>query len=378
MLTNNSLNSAVVSNKEMYKHMADNNAMSNKTMLANYAKSQNDEVVFYQDIDKQKKKKRIKRALALGFSGLGALTIGFIGLFANKKIDPEKTKTFLGSTWKKTLNLMTNFTNIKDDGWDRIAKKTENTPFKFIKNWGDKCSDLYRTWSKNKYRKGFDAALENLKKVNNGQIKNLPESYDSWVDGIDKAIHTELHKENNRVTNNLISKEAFKNKKQAIKDLYTKLTDSNIADGKINKLPEVQETSKLIEVPKDASEELAKAIEEFNKVKKSSSDDLIQKLRDISAGNAPTDALTILASMGMLGGSVALADSKEERKSLVLNLGIPLLTTISTAILGTARCWKASTSLIIGFAIGQIASIAAKIIDKTTSDVKKEIDNLIA
>ena len=378
MLTNNSINSAINSNREMYQSLTRGNALSNKTLLTKYALAQNDQVTFYQDIDKQNKRKKIKRGLALGFAGLGAVTIGFIALFANKKIDPNKAKTLLGSAWNKTINLMTNLTNIKDDAWDKIAKKTENTPFKFIKNWGDKFSDQYRVWSNNKFKKSFDTALEELKKASGGQIKDLPENFDSWSKKIDTAIHTELHKENNKITDNLIDKNFVKNIRESGKSLFKKLTDSNIADTKINKLKEVQEAAQKISVPENASEELKQAIEKFNAIKTKSAEELVPKFRDISAGNAPTDALTILASMGMLGGSVALADNKEERKSMVLNLGIPLLTTIGMAIFGTARCWAGAKSLLCGFAAGQIASIGAKIIDKTTSDVKKELDNLTA
>ena len=78
-----------------------------------------------------------------------------------------------------------------------------------------------------------------------------------------------------------------------------------------------------------------------------------------------------------LGGSVLMSDTKEEKKSTVINLGIPLLTTLASAIYGTAKCMSGGKALLFGFATGQIASIAAGTIDKFVTNHSRK-KNLIA
>ena len=56
---------------------------------------------------------------------------------------------------------------------------------------------------------------------------------------------------------------------------------------------------------------------------------------------------------------------KKERKSLLLNLGIPLLPTVMMPFLGTKfPVLNGVKSLVAGFAVGQVFSQGAKIIDK--------------
>ena len=56
---------------------------------------------------------------------------------------------------------------------------------------------------------------------------------------------------------------------------------------------------------------------------------------------------------------------KKERKSLLLNLGIPLLPTVMMPFLGTKfPVLNGVKSLVAGFAVGQVFSQGVKIIDK--------------
>ncbi len=88
------------------------------------------------------------------------------------------------------------------------------------------------------------------------------------------------------------------------------------------------------------------------------------KVRDISAGAAPTDFTGILTSMGGLGLYMAQADTKEERTSVALTTGIPFMLGIVSSTLATMKMISGFSSLAIGFATTIISSTLGKSLDK--------------
>ena len=118
--------------------------------------------------------------------------------------------------------------------------------------------------------------------------------------------------------------------------------------------------------PEANAEEVATAIKNLNQIKTKGGNDLFERIRDTALGNASTDTLGVLLALGTLGGSLATSENKIERKSTMINLGIPLLVTLGGMVYGTAMCYSGGVALAFSFITGQIAKVGAKFIDNKT------------
>ena len=74
------------------------------------------------------------------------------------------------------------------------------------------------------------------------------------------------------------------------------------------------------------------AVKSFDKSVALEGSEFFDKLRDLVLGSAPTDVLTIVSSIGMIGYGLGFAHNKEERFSLILTSGIPIVGAIGTAL----------------------------------------------
>jgi len=74
----------------------------------------------------------------------------------------------------------------------------------------------------------------------------------------------------------------------------------------------------------------------------------VDKLRDINCGCAPTDMLTVIFASGGLGLYMLQADDADERVSVGLTTGLPILSTLGTCMLSAInmvsglKCWALS------------------------------------
>ena len=105
-------------------------------------------------------------------------------------------------------------------------------------------------------------------------------------------------------------------------------------------LPE-KEFKKVDSIYKEAVKSLDKAV-------KVETEDYTSKLRDLALGSAPTDILTILGSLGVLGYQLGKSDDNDQRMSISLKYGIPALAGIGTALYCNAKLYAGSKSLIFG------------------------------
>ena len=327
----------------------------NRNYLSN-AYGRKPTVQYYND-DKEKRNKKIKNALILGSVGLtilGGVALGF-------RTHKGKFKDYSS----KFSNLMLNFTTLKDDAWDRIATTiSEKTPFKFVKKLGDKYSDFYR---KNVYKalkpKYEKIQEEILKTRGNEKIKDKLVDFDTLFNDLNDSMLKTIKEDRVSSKKNILKGEKF-----SFETIYKNLTRP-IGDDKISSV--IYDSKSFIEVPENASAGLKKLIDEHNNLLK---DMLIPKLRDINFGCAPTDVIT--GAIPVLGFGVAMANSdKEERKSLMLNLGVPLLPSIFMPLLGTRfPILNGVKAMIAGFAIGQVVSNGVKIVDKQLNKNQNETD----
>jgi len=123
---------------------------------------------------------------------------------------------------------------------------------------------------------------------------------------------------------------------------------------------------------KNTAEAIVKALIDINEIETKGMSEGISKMRDIATGDAAFDVLTMAGSVGGLGIAVAAEDEKEKRKSTVINLGIPLISTLSFSLFGCLKNIPKETGAIIGLILGSIASQGAKTIDNILSKNKKE------
>ncbi len=367
--------------KDLYSKFANGKNVSNKEFLAHaYGKdfyTSNHEIQYYNtdsDIKSKKRNKKVQAILlstafcataALGYAlGRNKHSINFeeIGKKANQIADEVKKLNFKN----KITNALTNSTNIKDDAWDVFANYLdEKTPLKFIKKWGDNLTGFYKKNVKKSTSKYYQNIIDKIKKTQGGENFAF-DDFEKLFNNIDESISGAVKK--NRISKNLLS-----GKDSKFKNLINNVTSDNLANKEIIKNG-ILDKVKLLTPPEDANEELKELIEKHNKL---FSDILIPKLRDINCGSAPTDIITMGLPIIGLGVGIANADDKADRKSILLDVGFPLIGTVTMPIAGTYFPALNGIKLIIaGFASGQILSGCAKMIDSITTKINKKADEL--
>jgi len=329
-------------------------------------------------VDIQTKKKRFtKKNIAIAvLVGIGLISTT-ASIFANRQYLSKEIDKLLKTTSEKfanakassgldkVKNAMSNFTNIKDDYWDRFTTFLDNHGISFLKNAGNKLSDFYKKISLNAVAAQDKEAITKLNQVlkkHNIKIDNIV-SVEELIKGIDKDI-TAAVKEN-RITKNLINKNIFK-----------RLTDSNIADNYINNLSSVKSVYKPIQIPKNAPREVIDEIHNFNKTRREIFDLLIPKFRDINVGSAPTDIITQIIIPGVaLGVAVHNADSKEEKKSIKIDLGIPIITSMITTTYGLVKLLSGAVAMTVGLSGGFVISRIFKLVANKLSKIDNNETN---
>ncbi len=100
------------------------------------------------------------------------------------------------------------------------------------------------------------------------------------------------------------------------------------------------------------------------------------KLRDLSIGSAPTDVLTVLASVGGVGVGLTKADNKDERISAMLKYGIPVVGSVGVSLLMTVGLISGFKALAGGLVSGFVINRVGEITDKYRLRKQKEIKDL--
>ncbi len=348
-MINTGLNSALNENKNFYQNVSDKNnnaAPLNKINKTGFYTPSNNDTFYYNDPKKEKRKKIFKYSTLITTAIVGVAALFKVG---QSKHISEILKNLTSGIQQKSeqqskaiANIMSNTINIKDDLWDKFAKKLKKCHIGIVDRIGNWITNVYKAGISNSLGKKYDKMREKLVTLGYSDI----DDFKTWFDKTNADMFESLHKEGEKVTDNLFNKDIFK-----------RVTSSNIADGKLKDVYSKQ----TIRAPEGASEELNKTLKEFNSLKST----MLAKMRDINCGSAPTDLLTIIMSTLGLGVATATADNKEERKSIVVNLGIPLIATLASTTYGTIKCFSGAKSLIFGLALGQVAKIGAKTIDNT-------------
>lgn len=361
---------------------------SNNQSYLTQAYSNRDNQEYYTDIvdieNKAKKKKKRNTLIAISTTliGIGAV----VGAFATSKyVSFDKiTKAVhnvgeavqnageaAGNTkigkqaiglFDRFANSCANFTTVKDAAW----KKVENLPFMgLIKKGGQKFSNLYRDiFCNGSYKKisrllgGDDEANKVISALfTNGKTPaNGKDVLKGVVDDL-SGVFEDGH-----------ALDVFSGKgvKGAI-DTFTNTTIRNdVVNEKIkfadlqNKLNELAKRDKLIS---DKKEQLLNIFK----------DEFMPKAGDIANGCAPTDLITAGIPIAAFGVAVAGEEDKEEQKSLLLNLGIPLLPTCLMPFVGLKfPILNGFRGMAAGLAVGQVVKRGVIAVDKF---IKKSKNN---
>ena len=102
----------------------------------------------------------------------------------------------------------------------------------------------------------------------------------------------------------------------------------------------------------NAEKYVENAVGSFDKALKTETVDFFDKVRDLVLGSAPTDVLSLLASGGMIAYGLGDAHDKDERISVMLTAGIPILGSIGTTIICTTKLISGGISLALGAITG--------------------------
>src|SRR5574344_1737615 len=99
---------------------------------------------------------------------------------------------------------------------------------------------------------------------------------------------------------------------------------------------------------------------------------LYEKLRDFAIGSVPADILSILASTGFVGIGLAKADNADERTSVALKYGIPVIGAVATSVVCTAGLVSGGTAIILGLLSGEVIKKIGDFTDEKIKDLKKK------
>lgn len=98
------------------------------------------------------------------------------------------------------------------------------------------------------------------------------------------------------------------------------------------------------------------------------------KARDLKLGSAPTDILSILATVGAVGWYLGKAENKDERISASLKYGIPAVGAIATSLYCTARLVSGGKSIALGLLSGWIMNIVGAKVDDARKKYALDVD----
>ena len=91
--------------------------------------------------------------------------------------------------------------------------------------------------------------------------------------------------------------------------------------------------------------------------------EFFDKARDLELGCAPTDILTILMSCGMITYGLNKAKEKNERTSVLLKSGIPIIGAMATSLISATKLVSGGKSLALGFVSGIVLNQLGQITD---------------
>lgn len=371
------------------------------------------------NVEKKSKKAKVAKA-ALGLALIGTVAICGISAFRNNNSikaikNSIKNRIHNAAVNKKSKgnvfsiqHSIENVTNSKDSitrhflskipGYKKFDELTTNFYMKCVRSTMTKkytkCAQKIQEADSQILEAARESGFKNLKRLEELLLKRREKvGYFASTKGIDKRIHCLDMSMSN------LDEEAFQKLKgvldsSKVKETIGDFTKESVVKNQLQYAKHIQkalmnEFTNLGLTAKE-SKELEKIISKlrtpenkniikrferankgFRKVFEIEKGDFFNKLRDIKCGSAPTDIMGIMGTTGLLGLYIAQADTKEERVSVSLNTGVPLLTTLGTTLAATNKLISGIKLFGLAGASGFISSRAAKAIDKKYKEKNK-------
>lgn len=258
------------------------------------------------------------------------------------------------------------------------------------KEYEEFCSDMANAIKENvspEGKKVYQVLFEGFKKTDENltfiqRIKNGFETF--WKNGTKEVIADKnLSKVYERYTKNGLSEntigkglkdfiENIKNatpenkesaKKEFIKEIKNMLENKDLAA--IKKEYNVDDTDKLAQA-------IAKDYMQLDYLYSKGARNIAEKQRDLKLGNASVDVLGMASTIGMLGVGVAKAEDKKEKESIMLDLGIPLTSSMIFSFVGGIKNISGIASMLTGLAVGSATSLGVKMLQSLKGNKEQQ------
>ena len=168
--------------------------------------------------------------------------------------------------------------------------------------------------------------------------------------------------------------ENFIKSQQSDKSTYIDLIRDMVVDDDKGELGDMLDIYRQI-VPFELSKtgalkQAQKAVESFDKSVHLETEELFDKLRDLELGSAPTDILTLVISSWMILLGLEKAKNYEEKKTVMLKSGIPVIGGIITTMISATKLVSGGKSLALGILSGLVLNRAGTIADNIRKNYK--------
>ena len=235
-------------------------------------------------------------------------------------------------------------------------------------------------------RKVYQVLFEGFKKTDKNQnfIQRMKNGFKTfWKNGTKEIIaDTNLNNVYKKYTQGLeqdfIPNEIFdsiQNMKKALPEARATMHASIV-----NQIKKLLENQYLDELKKayniDDTDKLAQAIakdyEQLDFLYSKGARNIAEKQRDLKLGNASVDVLGMTSTIGMLGVGVAKAEDKKEKESIMLDLGIPLTSSMIFSFVGGLKNISGVASMLTGLAVGSATSLGVKLIQSLKGNKEQQ------
>lgn len=153
----------------------------------------------------------------------------------------------------------------------------------------------------------------------------------------------------------------------------------NFKQGKVEDILDIYKKILPDSEYKTVEKSYRKSVKSLDKSIRIETEEFVSKLRDLVLGGAPTDILTILGPLGVLGYYLGKSEDNDQRMSISLKYGIPALAGIGVTMYCNAKLYAGTKSLIIGtlstIALNKLGVWAEHLRNKSRKSEAAQADN---
>lgn len=199
--------------------------------------------------------------------------------------------------------------------------------------------------------------IDLLKSVKNG-LKTYLKQPENKTRTKSDILETLKKLEENITKNNTDKPLNAEDKKQIlteIKSINSALT--NFKEGKVQEILSIYKHLLPAKQYRTLEKTYVDGIKSLDKSIKIETEDFVNKLRDLTLGSAPTDMLSMVGSLVIMGYYLGKSDNNDQRTSIALKYGIPAIAGIATSLYSNAKMYNGTKGLIF-------ASISSLILNR--------------